>query len=87
MVLNKSLLNILPNFVNNFIFVPSSYETSDGQSRDEEAQLKNIGTEQEAISVRGSYSFVAPDGQTYTVNFVADENGFQPEGAHIPKAL
>lgn len=65
----------------------NSYETSDGQSRDEEAQLKNIGTEQEAISVRGSYSFVGDDGQTYTITFIADENGFQPEGAHIPKAL
>lgn len=63
-----------------------SYETSDGVSRDEEAQLKNVGTEQEALSVRGSYSFVAPDGQTYTVNYIADENGFQPEGAHLPKA-
>ncbi|XP_063699345.1 flexible cuticle protein 12-like [Culicoides brevitarsis] len=64
-----------------------AYETSDGVTRDEEAQLKNVGTENEAISVRGSYSFVAPDGQTYTVTYVADENGFQPEGAHLPKAL
>uniref|UniRef100_A0A336LX70 CSON006907 protein n=1 Tax=Culicoides sonorensis TaxID=179676 RepID=A0A336LX70_CULSO len=64
-----------------------AYETSDGQTREEEAQLNNVGQENEAISVRGSYSFVAPDGQTYTINFVADENGFQPEGAHIPKAL
>jgi len=59
-------------------------ETSDGKTHQEEGTLKNIGTDEESIVVRGSYSFVADDGQTYTVNYVADENGFQPEGAHLP---
>ncbi|CAO1320238.1 unnamed protein product [Diamesa hyperborea] len=63
-----------------------AYETSDGVSRQEEAELKNAGSENEAISVRGSYSWTAPDGQVYTVNYIADENGFQPEGAHLPVA-
>lgn len=61
------------------------YETSDGVSRSEEAQLKNVGTENEALVVRGTVTWVAADGQTYTLNYVADENGFQPEGAHLPK--
>ncbi|KAL5293252.1 hypothetical protein ACFFRR_011799 [Megaselia abdita] len=61
-------------------------ETSDGTKAEAQGQLKNVGTEQEAISVRGSFSFVADDGQTYTVNYVADENGFQPQGAHLPVA-
>ncbi|XP_064542529.1 larval cuticle protein 65Ag1-like [Drosophila montana] len=69
---------------------PDSYkyglETSDGTQKDEQGQLKNIGTEQEAISVKGSFSFVADDGQTYVVNYIADENGFQPQGAHLPVA-
>lgn len=63
-----------------------SYETSDGVSRSEQAQLKNVGTENEALSVRGTVSWVGADGQQYTLNYVADENGFQPEGAHLPKA-
>ncbi|XP_037937876.1 larval cuticle protein 65Ag1-like [Teleopsis dalmanni] len=61
-------------------------QTSDGKSFQEEGQLKNIGTDDEAISVHGSYSYVGDDGVTYQVNYVADENGFQPQGAHIPVA-
>ncbi|ALC43600.1 Lcp65Ae, partial [Drosophila busckii] len=60
------------------------WETTDGQKHEEEGKLTNPGAENEAIAVRGSFSFVADDGQTYTVNYVADENGFQPEGAHLP---
>lgn len=63
-----------------------SYETSDGVSRQEEAELKDIGAENKALSVRGSVTWVAPDGQTYTLNYVADENGYQPEGDFLPKA-
>ncbi|XP_055844481.1 endocuticle structural protein SgAbd-6 [Episyrphus balteatus] len=62
-----------------------SYETSDGTKRSEEATLKNVGTENEAISVRGTISWIGADGVTYTINFLADENGFQPEGDHLPK--
>ncbi|XP_068143119.1 endocuticle structural protein SgAbd-6 [Drosophila tropicalis] len=62
-----------------------SYKLSDGTTRTEEGVVNNAGQENESISIRGSVSWVAPDGQTYTINFVADENGFQPEGAHLPK--
>ncbi|XP_059612573.1 flexible cuticle protein 12-like [Phlebotomus argentipes] len=63
-----------------------AYETSNGLAQQEEAQLKNVGTEHEALVVRGSFSYVGPDGVTYVVNYVADENGFQPQGAHLPVA-
>ncbi|XP_043648538.1 larval cuticle protein 65Ag1-like [Drosophila teissieri] len=62
------------------------YETSDGSAAQAEGQLNNVGSENEALVVRGSYSFVADDGITYTVNYIADENGFQPQGAHLPVA-
>ncbi|KAH8302916.1 hypothetical protein KR044_011927, partial [Drosophila immigrans] len=61
-------------------------ETSNGISQQEQAQLNNPGSENEAISVRGQYSYTAPDGVVYSVSYVADENGFQPQGAHLPVA-
>lgn len=62
-----------------------SYETSDGVSRTEEAEVRNAGLENEHLVVRGTISWYAPDGQQYTITFVADENGFQPTGDHLPK--
>ena len=60
------------------------YETANGIKADARGLLNNAGSENEALSVQGSYSFVGDDGVTYTVTYVADENGFQPQGAHLP---
>ncbi|XP_044266506.1 flexible cuticle protein 12-like [Tribolium madens] len=62
-----------------------SYETSNGLSSDEQGEIKNEGREDETLVVRGQFSYVGPDGVTYTVTYIADENGFQPQGAHIPQ--
>lgn len=32
----------------------------------------------------GSYSYIAPDGTIISVSYVADENGFQAFGDHLP---
>ncbi|XP_058464645.1 endocuticle structural glycoprotein SgAbd-5-like [Malaya genurostris] len=61
-------------------------ETSNGIKQEEQAELRSFGEDNAAIVVRGSYSFIADDGQLYTVNYIADENGFQPEAPHLPKA-
>ncbi|XP_017785787.1 PREDICTED: endocuticle structural glycoprotein SgAbd-4-like [Nicrophorus vespilloides] len=34
--------------------------------------------------ITGSYSYQAPDGTPINLSFVADENGFQPVGDHLP---
>lgn len=70
---------------------PESYsfesETSDGTHRQEDGKLKDVGSEHEAIVVHGSYSWVdEKTGQKFTVTYVADENGFQPQGEHLPHA-
>lgn len=61
-----------------------SYETANGIKVEEEGEIKNKGSENEILSVRGSYSYTAPDGTPITVTYIADENGFQPQGDHLP---
>lgn len=73
----------------NFVY---RWELSDGSKHEEQGQLKNQGTENEAIAVQGQYSWVGPDGVTYTVTYIADENGFQPQiqqgpGGAVPSAV
>lgn len=63
-----------------------SYETSDGVKAQARGLLKNPGSEYETLAVKGTYSYVNNEGQTISVEYVADENGFQPKGDHIPVA-
>ncbi|XP_037044860.1 flexible cuticle protein 12-like [Bradysia coprophila] len=60
------------------------FETSDGITRDEQGELENVGTEDEAIQVRGQFSYPGPDGVLYTVTYTAGKQGFVPSGDHIP---
>lgn len=55
------------------------YET-DNQIRVEQTGFQN-GDEN---VVRGSYSYVGPDGVTYTTHYIADRNGYRAYGAHLP---
>ncbi|XP_058125213.1 pupal cuticle protein Edg-78E-like [Anopheles ziemanni] len=53
-----------------------NYETSNGISA---SQVSNDGT-----NANGNFAYTAPDGERIEVVYVADENGFQPQGAHLP---
>ncbi|KMQ84145.1 larval cuticle protein lcp-17 [Lasius niger] len=58
------------------------YNTDTGIQAQEDGHLNNKGTDQKA---RGSYSYTDNDGNTFQVSYIANENGFQPEGAHLPR--
>ncbi|XP_034110249.1 larval cuticle protein 65Ag1-like [Drosophila albomicans] len=64
----------------------ANFETSNGIKEESSGRLENQGSENEALSVRGSFSYPAPDGQIISLTYIADENGFQPSGAHLPVA-
>ncbi|KAJ8732078.1 hypothetical protein PYW08_014808 [Mythimna loreyi] len=55
-----------------------AYDLSDQSSRNEEGELKNAGTKNEFVAVRGSFSWMDPDGNIRNVDYIADENGYRP---------
>ncbi|VEN51665.1 unnamed protein product [Callosobruchus maculatus] len=62
-----------------------NYETGNNIIAQEQGQLKNAGNpETEAMEVTGSYEYIADDGTKIQVTYIANENGFQPQGDHLP---
>ncbi|KRT85978.1 Insect cuticle protein, partial [Oryctes borbonicus] len=61
-----------------------SFEADNGISAQE--QGKPGGGKEPAIEAQGGFQYTAPDGTPISLNYVADENGFQPQAAHLPVA-
>ncbi|XP_034250886.1 endocuticle structural glycoprotein SgAbd-3-like [Thrips palmi] len=62
-----------------------TYETENRIQASAQGRPGNGPPGEEGTNVVGQFSFVAPDdGQTYSVQYTADENGFVPQGAHLP---
>ncbi|GFG37113.1 hypothetical protein Cfor_05775 [Coptotermes formosanus] len=64
-----------------------NYVAGDGSERHEVGVVENPGTPVEGSAVQGSYSYTSPDGTPVTVNYVADNFGFQPVGPNIHPAI
>lgn len=61
------------------------YSSADGTTAQAQGYIKNPGVKDlEAQVVQGSYSYTSPEGTPIRVTYIADENGFRAEGAHIP---
>ncbi|KAJ4449555.1 hypothetical protein ANN_00957 [Periplaneta americana] len=61
------------------------YETANEIQAQEEGYVKNLGNpEQETQVAQGGYAYTAPDGTRISITYTADENGFVPQGSHLP---
>lgn len=61
------------------------FETENGINAEESGKIESDGQGAEGLRSRGFYEYVGDDGQVYRVDYVADTNGFLPQGDHIPK--
>ncbi|CAD7090698.1 unnamed protein product [Hermetia illucens] len=52
------------------------YQTSNGIAAEE----SGVGAHQ----AQGGFSYTSPEGAPIKVSYTADENGFHPDGAHLP---
>ncbi|XP_033210569.1 endocuticle structural glycoprotein SgAbd-1-like [Belonocnema kinseyi] len=67
-----------------------SYETENGIQAQEQGELRSFAKSADAESngaavvAQGAFSYTADDGTPISLTYIADENGFQPQGAHLP---
>lgn len=63
------------------------YETENGIAASEQGSPQAVGPKGEpAVVAQGQFQYTAPDGTPITLQYTADENGFHPQGAHLPVA-
>ena len=60
------------------------FESGNGIKAEESGQVKNAGSETEALEAQGAVSYKDLEGQEISLTYIANENGFQPQGAHLP---
>ena len=73
-----SLLKRYTNLSNRF-------ETSDGTQAEATGYVKGgSGKDDGAQEIKGGFHYVGDDGKTYAIQYIANEDGFQPIGDHIP---
>ncbi|XP_055619876.1 cuticle protein CP14.6-like [Toxorhynchites rutilus septentrionalis] len=61
------------------------FETSNGITVEEEGFIGTVGrNDEKGTVIRGSYSYLDPDGVPVSITYRADENGFHAQGTRIP---
>merc|ERR1711872_237586 len=63
-----------------------AFESDNGIKVEESGSQKQVGDKPEEAGTvsKGSYSYTSGEGVVLTINWVADENGFQATGDHLP---
>ncbi|XP_041976353.1 endocuticle structural glycoprotein ABD-4-like [Aricia agestis] len=61
-----------------------SFETGNGISADQKGELKKVG-EVDALEVQGQFKYPGDNGDIQ-LTYTADENGYHPQGDHLPTA-
>ncbi|CAG9769048.1 unnamed protein product [Ceutorhynchus assimilis] len=61
------------------------YESADGTKQEQNGAPKPVDDEIAEV-VQGSVSWTDPEGGKHELRYIADENGFQPQGADVPVA-
>ena len=63
-----------------------SFETENDIKQEAEGTLRNVGGT-DVVVMRGSYSYVGVDGNTWTVDWYADETGYHPSAPFLPQPV
>ena len=58
-------------------------QLDNGQVQNQVGQLSGKG-EEVALVQQGNFEWVSPEGEKIALQYVADENGYQPQAAHLP---
>lgn len=71
----RQSLDIKPDGTHSYV-----YETGNGIYEDQQGYPKGPDIQ----AVQGQFQYQSPEGQVIRLTYVADENGFQPQGEHLP---
>ena len=80
-----ALTNSRKDIIDGFA-VWNRFESDNGIKVEESGSQKQVGDKPEEAGTvsKGSYSYTSGEGVVLTINWVADENGFQATGDHLP---
>ena len=63
-----------------------SFETENDIKQEAEGTLRNVGGT-DVVVMRGSYSYIGVDGNTWEVEWYADETGYHPSAPFLPQPV
>ncbi|CAG9769052.1 unnamed protein product [Ceutorhynchus assimilis] len=89
-VVYSAAVDVVPVVAQNSDIFPDgkyqyNYESGDGSKQEQHGVPKPVDKDNVIEAVEGSVSYTDPDGGHHDLTYVADENGYQPQGDDVPK--